>query len=683
MTTRDFLVELGTEELPPKSLISLSNAFTKGIVEALTKANITFGDVTSFAAPRRLAVKISGVSIQQPDAEIEKRGPSCKAPQKAIDGFARSCGIESSDLQVLETNKGDYYIYRTTEKGTDTLSLLPAFVQESLNALPIPKRMRWGSSRIEFVRPSKWLVMLFGDEVVPATILGLESGRKTRGHRFHYNHEIELIDASEYEAKLLAPGYVIADFATRRAKINSQVIDAGVKIGGTVEIDPDLLDEVTALNEWPVALTGRFEERFLDVPAEALILSMKENQKYFHAVDADGKLMPYFITVANIESKDPQQVIEGNEKVIRPRLADAAFFYETDKKSTLASRVEKLSSVVFQNQLGTVLDKATRISALAGHIAVLLHADVENAKRAGYLAKGDLLSDMVFEFTDLQGLMGYHYALHDGEQEEVAIAINEQYLPKFAGDDLPQSNAGIAVALADRLDTLTGLFGINQPPTGSKDPFALRRASLGVLRIIIERKLDLDLKDLVTKAVSLHASLPAAATAAEKATDFMLERLRAWYEDKGVSIDSYLAVVAVRPTNPLDFDKRVNAVNSFKTLPEAASLAAANKRVSNILEKNKLSTESTVNISLLEEAEEIKLHSSVEALQTRLQPLFAAGDYTHALAELASLQADVDAFFDSVMVMADDESVRNNRLALLSNLRDLFLRTADISLLNS
>lgn len=683
MTNRDFLVELGTEELPPKALKSLSAAFTKGIVDALSKANISFEDVTSYAAPRRLAVKISAVSSQQPDSDIEKRGPSCKAPQKAIDGFARSCGIESSALQVLETDKGDYFVYRTTEKGADTVSLLPGFVQDSINALPIPKRMRWGASRIEFVRPSKWLVMLFGDEVIPATILGLTTGRKTRGHRFHYNHDIELMAASEYEDKLLSPGYVIADFAIRRAKIETQVIAAGTTLGGVAEIDPELLDEVTALNEWPVALTGRFEERFLDVPAEALILSMKENQKYFHAVDTNNKLLPYFITVANIESKDPQQVIEGNEKVIRPRLADAAFFFETDKKTTLESRVEKLSSVVFQNQLGTVYDKAMRISELAGYIAGQLGTDVSHAKRAGYLAKGDLLSDMVFEFTDLQGLMGYHYALHDGEPEEVALAINEQYLPKFAGDILPQSDAGIAVALADRLDTLTGLFGIKQPPTGSKDPFALRRASLGTLRILIENKLSLDLKDLVTKAVSLHANLPAADTAAAQVTDFMLERLRAWYEDKGVSIDSYLAVVAVRPTQPLDFDKRVNAVNSFKMLPQAASLAAANKRVSNILAKNKTDAEITVDASLLSQAEEITLHNSVEALQKRAQPFFDAGDYTSALAELASLQSDVDAFFDSVMVMAEEENVRNNRIALLSNLRGLFLRTADISLLNS
>ncbi len=683
MSTRDFLVELGTEELPPKALKSLSDAFTKGVTDGLKAAGIKHGEVTSYAAPRRLAIRIQDLQTQQPDTDVEKRGPSCKAPQPAIEGFARSCGVTADELQILATEKGDYYLYRSTEKGQATAQLLPALIQDSLNNLPIPKRMRWGSSRVEFVRPTKWLVILFGDEVIPATILGLTSGRKTRGHRFHYNHDIELMAASEYEAKLLNPGYVIADFAARRDKIQQQIIAAGERIGGTTEIDPDLLDEVTALNEWPVALTGRFEERFLDVPAEALILSMKENQKYFHAVDSEGKLMPYFITLANIESKDPQQVIEGNEKVIRPRLADAAFFFETDKKRTLESRVDNLKSIVFQNQLGTLFDKTERISALAGYIAEQLSQDTAKAMRAGYLAKADLLSDMVYEFTDLQGLMGYHYAIHDGEDTEVAQAINEQYLPKFAGDELPQTSAGIAVAIADRLDTLTGLFGINQPPTGSKDPFALRRASLGVLRIIVERGLNLDLKALIIKAASLHNNLPAADTVADQVTDFMLERFRAWYEDKGIAIDSYLAVHAIRPTKPLDFDQRVNAVNAFVQMPQAVSLAAANKRVSNILAKNGGNEQTEVDESLLSEAAEIKLAISVKNLTTELAPLFAAGEYQSALEKLASLQTEVDQFFDGVMVMADDEAVRANRICLLANLRALFLQVADISLLNN
>jgi glycyl-tRNA synthetase beta chain len=682
MATRDFLVELGTEELPPKALLSLSEAFTKGITDGLTKANIAFGEVTSYAAPRRLAVTITALAEQQPDADLERRGPSCKAPEKAIEGFAKSCGVSVSDLEVLNTDKGDYYVFKTVEKGGKTLDLLPELVQSSLDNLPIPKRMRWGSSRVEFVRPAKWLVMLFGDEIVPASILGLTSGRHTQGHRFHYNEAIELFSASEYASKLENPGYVVADFAKRRESIREQIIAAGEKIGGTTEIDPDLLDEVTALNEWPVALTGRFEERFLDVPPEALILSMKENQKYFHAVDDKGQLMPYFITVANIESKDPQQVIEGNEKVIRPRLADAAFFFETDKKEALANRTERLSSVVFQKDLGTVYDKTQRISKLAGFIAEQLGNNVQEAERAGYLAKGDLLSDMVYEFTDLQGLMGYHYALHDGEPEEVAKAIYEQYMPKFAGDDLPETKAGIAVSIADRLDTLTGLFGINQPPTGSKDPFALRRASLGVLRILIERELNLDLRVLIEKAASLHPNLPAAATVVDTVTDFMLERLRAWYDDKGVSIDSYLAVHALKPTNPLDFDHRVNAVNAFRTLPEADALAAANKRVSNIIAKQE-SSASEVNASLLSEPAEKALYEAITTLEGKVTPMFKAGQYSDALNALASLRDTVDTFFNDVMVMADDEAVRNNRIALLTQLRGLFLQTADISLLNS
>lgn len=682
MSTRDFLVELGTEELPPKALLTLSNAFTLGVVDGLKEANISFGEVKSYAAPRRLAIHISGLGTQQPDIAIEKRGPSCKAPEQAVEGFARSCGTTRDQLSVLNTDKGDYFVFSATEKGSETITLLPNIIETSLNNLPIPKRMRWGSSRVEFVRPAKWLIMLFGDDVVPASILGLTAGRKTRGHRFHYNHEIEIISPTDYAEKLLSPGYVIADFATRKEKIRGQIIKAGEALNGTTVIDEDLLDEVTALNEWPVALTGRFEERFLDVPAEALILSMKENQKYFHAVDSNNQLMPYFITLANIESKDPQQVIEGNEKVIRPRLADAAFFFETDKKETLESRVEKLKSIVFQQQLGTLHDKSVRISKLAGHIAGLLNTDTVKAERAGMLAKADLLTNMVYEFTELQGLMGYHYALHDGEDAEVAQAINEQYLPKFAGDNLPETHAGMCVAIADRLDTLTGLFGINQPPTGSKDPFALRRAALGVLRIMVERNINLDLMTLIEKAVELHNTLPASNTA-QTVTDFMLERFRAWYEDKGIAIDSYLSVHAVKPTNPLDFDKRVNAVNAFRKLEQAASLAAANKRVTNILSKN--GTEGTTGIEqgLLTEAAEIKLAESVLKLETELKPLFSEGNYQEALFKLASLQQEVDAFFDSVMVMAEDEAIKNNRIAILSKLRNLFLEIADISLLNN
>jgi glycyl-tRNA synthetase beta chain len=681
MTQHDFLVELGTEELPPKALKTLSDAFLNGITSGLDAAGIAYTTATPFASPRRLAVLISNIQPQQPDRSIEKRGPATQAPEKAVQGFAGSCGVSIDQLEVMETPKGSYYVYRGVEKGQSTAALLPEIISESLHKLPIPKRMRWGSSRTEFVRPVKWLVMLLGDEVVDAEVLGLKAGRKTRGHRFHYNHEIEIMVPADYQQTLLDTGKVIADFAARREIIREQVIREGERIGGTAQIDEDLLDEVTALNEWPVALTGRFEERFLDVPAEALISSMKENQKYFHALDAEGKLMPYFITLANIESKDPQQVIEGNEKVIRPRLADAAFFFDTDKKQPLEARIEKLKSVVFQQQLGTIYEKTQRIEGLAAAIANLIGGDSQYAQRAASLSKCDLMTDMVFEFTELQGLMGYHYALHDGEAEEVAQALDEQYMPRFAGDSLPSTRTGIALAIADRLDTLTGLFGINQPPTGSKDPFALRRAALGVLRIIVEHKLDIDLHELLSIAVAQHQDLPAAEGLADRVLDFMLDRFRAWYDDRGISAETFLSVHALRPTSPLDFDRRIDAVNHFRNLPEAAALASANKRVSNILAKQGGDISTDTNPSLLHEQAERELCEQLDAIEREITPLFERGEYRSALERLAQLRQSVDNFFDQVMVMADDEALKLNRLALLARLRRLFLGVADISLL--
>lgn len=681
MSQHDFLVELGTEELPPKALKTLSDAFLNGITAGLEAAGVSFSAATPFASPRRLAVLVSEIQPQQPDRNIEKRGPSTQAPEKAIQGFAGSCGVGMDQLDVMETPKGNYYVYRGVEKGQSTASLLPEIVTDSLNKLPIPKRMRWGSSRTEFVRPVKWLVMLLGDEVVDAEVLGLKAGRKTRGHRFHYNHEIEIMVPADYAQSLLETGKVIADFAARREMIREQVIREGERIGGTTQIDEDLLDEVTALNEWPVALTGRFEERFLEVPAQALISSMKENQKYFHALDAQGKLMPYFITLANIESKDPQQVIEGNEKVIRPRLADAAFFFETDKKQPLEARIEKLKNVVFQQQLGTIFEKTQRIERLAAAVADLIGGNAEYARRAAALSKCDLMTDMVFEFTELQGLMGYHYALHDGEAEEVAHALNEQYMPRFAGDDLPSTRTGVALAIADRLDTLTGLFGINQPPTGSKDPFALRRAALGVLRIIVEHKLDIDLHELLSIAVAQHKDLPAAEGLADRVLDFMLDRFRAWYDDRGISAETFLSVHALRPTSPLDFDRRIEAVNHFRNLPEAAALAAANKRVSNILSKQGGAISTDTDSSLLHEQAERDLASQLDSIEREITPLFEQGAYRDALERLAQLRTTVDLFFDQVMVMAEDESLKLNRLALLARLRRLFLGVADISLL--
>jgi glycyl-tRNA synthetase beta chain len=644
MSQHDFLVELGTEELPPKALKTLSDAFTQGITSGLKEAGVSFTDVKSFASPRRLAVLISALDEKQADRDIERRGPSVKAPEKAVEGFARSCGVTADQLETITTDKGDYFNFRNTEEGKATALLLPTLVENSLNKLPIPKRMRWGASRVEFVRPVHWLVMLLGDDVIDCEILGLTSGRKTRGHRFHYNNEIELITPAEYQARLNEPGMVVADYEARKEMIREQVIAEGQKLNATAQIDEDLLDEVASLNEWPVALTGRFEERFLDVPAAALISSMKEHQKYFHHLDSEGSLLPNFTTICNIVSNDPQQVIEGNEKVIRPRLSDAAFFFETDKKSTLESRVEKLKTIVFQKDLGTLHDNASRISTLAGKIALALGEDQAKAERAGLLAKTDLMTDMVYEFTDLQGLMGYHYALNDGEDNDVALAQNEQYMPRFSGDELPQTAPGIAVAIADRLDTLTGLFGINQPPTGSKDPFALRRAALGVLRIIVERNLDLDLRDLLVIASDNHTSLPARDGLESKVLDFMLERFRAWYEDAGINAEVFLAVLAIKPSRPLDFDRRVKAVNHFRSLTEANALAAANKRVSNILSKQGVTGTTDVDSALLSEEAEKSLAAAIDTQKAALAPLFAEGKYQEALESLAGLRAPVDAF---------------------------------------
>lgn len=689
---QDFLFELGTEELPPKALKTLSAALESEVLAGIKdlfgkQAAYAFEGtiVNSYAAPRRLALFLGNLADEVPSSTFMMQGPPARIaydeqgkPSKALEGFARKCGTTTDKLVDID-GKMSFSQELPAKALADEL---PAIIESALGKLPIPKRMRWGASRTEFVRPVKWLVMLMGTQVIECEILGLTAGRNTRGHRFHHNHEIVLSHANEYLENLESVGYVMADFEERREKIRAQVEAEGSLVDGIAQIDEDLLDEVTGLNEWPVALTGRFEERFLDVPAQALITSMKEHQKYFHVTDSDGKLMPFFITISNIESTDPAQVIAGNEKVIRPRLSDAAFFFETDKKRTLESRIEDLKSIVFQKDLGTLHDKASRVAILAKHIAEQLGQDQAKAERAALLAKTDLMTDMVYEFTDLQGLMGYHYALNDGEDEAVALAQNEQYMPRFSGDELPKSEPGIAVALADRLDTLTGLFGINQPPTGSKDPFALRRASLGVLRIIVERQLDLDLEDLIKVAADSHSNLPARDGLETKIVDFMLERFRAWYDDEGIVIEAYLAVHALRPTRPLEFDQRVQAVSHFRTLEEAGALAAANKRVSNILSKQDAKISDSVSQELLIEDAEKALAASVANKSAELEPLFAAGNFKEVLESLAELRPTVDQFFDEVMVMADDEAVRNNRLALLNQLRNLFLGVADISALS-
>ena len=683
-----FLVELGTEELPPKALKALYTSFAEGIESGLRNAALGFGKIHAFGAPRRLAVLVEDLELRQPDQQIEKLGPAVVSafdkdgnPTKAAEGFARSNGVEFSQLQRVQTDKGERLAYRSNQEGKFAIDLLPEIVAAALDKLPIPKRMHWGAKRAEFVRPVHWLVMLQGKQVIDAEILGIKASRETRGHRFHANRAFALANALDYQLTLENEAFVIADFNERRGRIRAQVEAAGNQLGGVAVIDEDLLDEVTGLVEWPVALAGKFEERFLTVPQEALISSMKEHQKYFHVVDASGKLLPYFITVSNINSADPLKVIDGNERVIRPRLSDAAFFYESDLKVPLAQRREKLKSVVFQEKLGTVYDKTERIANLAAFIAAQIHSNIDWAQRAGHLSKADLLSNMVGEFAEMQGIAGTYYAKHDGEPAEVAAAIREHYLPRFAGDELPATLTGAAVALADRFDTIVGIFGIGQPPTGSKDPFALRRAALGVLRLIVEKGFDLDLRECLAQAQTNYPQLAGQAGLVDTVLAYMIERFRAWFEDEKIPVEVFMAVTAKNLSRPLDINQRVQAVHRFAQLPEALALAAANKRVSNILAKANSTQLPAINAALFTDGAERELGMQVTALAQKVSPLFVQRKYREGLEQLASLRSAVDKFFDKVMVMVDDEAVRNNRLALLSMLRNLFLEVADISLL--
>jgi len=683
-----FLVEIGTEELPPKALKDLYVHFADNIQMDLRKVGLNFGRIHAFGAPRRIAVLIEELDLRQPDQQIEKLGPAVASafdangnPTKAAEGFARSNGVEFAQLQRVATDKGERLVFRSKQEGKFAIDLLPEIVATALDKLPIPKRMRWGAKRAEFVRPVHWLVMLQGKQVIDAEILGIKAGRDTRGHRFHANRNFPLGNALDYQLTLENEAFVIADFNERRGKIRAQVEAAGQKLGGVAVIDEDLLDEVTGLVEWPVALAGKFEERFLAVPQEALISSMKEHQKYFHVVDANGKLLPHFITVSNIDSKDPAKVIDGNERVIRPRLSDAAFFYESDLKTPLAQRREKLKSIVFQEKLGTVFEKTSRIAALAQSIAGKIGGNADWAKRAGELSKADLLSNMVGEFAEMQGIAGTYYAKHDGEPAEVAEAIREHYLPRFAGDELPATLTGAAVALADRFDTIVGIFGIGQPPTGSKDPFALRRAALGALRLIVEKGFDLDLRECLAQAQSNYSQLADKADLVDTVLAYMIERFRAWYEDDNIPVEVFMAVTAKNLSRPLDINQRVHAVHRFAQLPEAEALAAANKRVSNILAKANLAQLPPLNLALLGMGAERELGDQICALAQKAMPLLAQRKYREGLEQLAGLRGAVDKFFNEVMVMVDDEAVRNNRLALLSMLRNLFLEVADISLL--
>jgi glycyl-tRNA synthetase beta chain len=684
---KDFLIELGTEELPPKALKTLISALQENIEAGLKAEQLLYTAIKSFGAPRRLAVLVENLADETPSKELVVWGPpaaiafdAAGKPTKAAIAFADKNAVSVSELKAESDGKVEKLVARISQKGKKTVELLEAIIGDAFAKLPIAKRMKWGATREEFVRPVHWLVMLYGAEVVNARVLGLQAGRSTYGHRFHYNKAIELSKASDYVGALKNTGFVLVDIQERKKLIQEQVTSEAKKIGGIAVFDPDLLDEVTALVEWPVALTGKFEPRFLQVPPEALIASMKEHQKYFHVLDAGGKLMPNFITVANIASRDPSQIIDGNERVIRPRLSDAAFFFETDKKTTLESLRARLKTIVFQVQLGTVFEKTERVSRLAESIAAQLNANAQLAKRAGLLCKSDLVTNMVGEFDNMQGIAGYYYALNDGEHAEVAAAMNEQYLPRFAGDQLPETMTGILIALADRLDTISGIFGIGQAPTGSKDPFALRRASIAVLRILVEKKLPLDLRALLELAKSLHNNTPHQETI-ELALSYILERMRAWYEDENIAVEVFQSVNAKQLSQPLDIHQRVLAVNQFSQLPQAQALAAANKRVSNILSKQNPSANMQVNLALLKEDAEKALAQAVGVKAKLVAPLFASREYTKALAILADLQQPVDAFFDSVMVMCEDQALQNNRLALLQELRGLFLEVADISFL--
>lgn len=684
MSVQDFFVEIGTEELPPKALKTLATAFSDNIVEELAKQNLSHAEVSWYAAPRRLAVRVNQLALQQQDKVVEKRGPALAAafdadgqPTKAAAAWAASNGITAEQAERLETDKGAWLIHKALIKGESTASLLPAVITTALAKLPIAKPMRWGNSTAEFIRPVHTVTLLLGDDVVPATILGKESGRVSYGHRFHAPALVEIKNADAY-LSTLEQSYVIADFAKRKAIIAENVAAQAKALNGVALMDDALLEEVASLVEWPVVLVGSFEERFLQVPAEPLISTMKDNQKYFPLVDNNGKLLNKFIFVANIASKDPSQIISGNEKVVRPRLSDAQFFFVTDAKTKLVDRLPALSTVLFQQKLGTLLEKSERIAKVAAFIAGKIGADVTHAERAGLLSKTDLMTNMVGEFPEVQGVMGMHYARLDGEAEAVAVALNEQYKPRFAGDSLPSQLEACAVAIADKMDSLVGIFGIGQAPKGDKDPFALRRAAIGALRIMVEKQLPLDLIDLIEFSKTTFGDKLTQQSVSDEVLDFMLGRFRAWYEGEGFGVDVIQAVLARRPTNPADFDRRVKAVAEFRKLDAALALAAANKRVANILAKVTEAIPASINNALLSEEAEQALYKAIVAEQAYQATV---SSYAEGLSHLAAMRDVVDQFFDKVMVNADDAAVRLNRQALLQQLRELFLRVADISVL--
>jgi len=688
----DFLVEVGTEELPPKALRSLMEAFGEKLAAAVDDAGLSRGEVSVYASPRRLCVYIDDLQRRQDDRALEQKGPPIKIafddnnrPTPAATAFAKKCGVGVSALSREKTDKGEWLSFSSVEPGLTAAELMPTLIEQALAALPIPRRMRWGKSETEFVRPVHWIVLLHGGDTIEATVMGIEASNESRGHRFHSTGALKIASAGDYLNTLEREGFVIADFARRRELVKSGVDSAAAEAGGQVVEGESLYDEVTALVEWPVPILGSFDERFLSLPREVVISTLTGHQRYFPVADANGDLLPKFITVANIDSKDPDQVRDGNERVIRPRLADAAFFLETDRKKTLASREASLREVVYQRGLGSLFDKSRRVAKIAKYLAKAVGADSSTALRAAELAKCDLLTGMVGEFPELQGTMGRYYAESDGESVEVATAIGEHYQPRFAGDDLPASRVGQALAVADKMDTLAGVFSIGKKPSGNRDPFGLRRAALGIVRILVECGLDIDLKELIAKAIAVQ---PESKLSAEELSNdlyaFISDRLRRYFLDRdtGLATETFEAVLLRHPVSLVDFDRRLAAVQTFARLEQAESLAAANKRIANILRKAGDPEGLSVDKKLMEEDAERALQNALDNARRKVSPMLKVRAYAEVLNELADLSDPIDRFFDDVMVMAEDEAVKNNRLALLGELRALFLRVADISRLS-
>lgn len=688
MNKQDFLIEIGTEELPPKGLLALSQSFAERVLQGLQAAELEFSSYRIFATPRRIAVLVQDLVAEQPSRSVERRGPTYQAafdengqPSQACISFAHSLGTTPEKLSVLENDKGKWVVFRAIRSGSTTCELLPDIIQNAISKLTMNRPMRWGNYPTVFIRPVHWIVMLYGNQVIEATLLGKKAGRETYGHRIHHPKTISLEVPADYEMAL-QQAYVVADFAKRQALIQTQVQRIGEDIQAQVVVEEALLQEVTALVEWPVALLGQFDVAFLTVPAEALIAAMRDHQKCFYLIDKQEKLLPYFVTVANLVSESFQNIVTGNERVMRARLADAAFFFQTDCKQPLSARLAMIEHVVYQAKLGSLYDKSQRLKKLASHLATVLDGDIQQAERAATLAKCDLVTAMVGEFPELQGIMGYHYALCDGEEKTVALALKEQYLPRFSQDMLPTSLLGAIIALAERLDNLVGIIGLNQKPSGDKDPYQLRRAAIGVVRIIVEKKLDLDIVSLLKIAAKNYESMLPNKEVVTEVHDFILERLRAWYLEKGITPDVIAAVLVKQTTSFFDLDRRITAVTAFRHLIQADALAAANKRVSRILQKEN-PTEITTNIdsTLLIEKAEQTLAELLMKKKREVIPLFQTADYTTALNQLASLREPIDRFFDEVMVIVDDVNIRRNRLALLMDLHCLFTEVADISLL--